>query len=68
MLAFEHRYYRHLGSKEQAVTDLFGISAVRYQQALNVVIDHPDAYVLDPSTVKRLRRLREDRRAQRRAG
>lgn len=71
MLAFERQWWRYAGAKEQAIREQFGISATRYYQALNNLIDRPEALAADPMLVKRLRRLRSGRqraRAARRLG
>lgn len=71
LLAFERRRWRYTGSKEQAVREVFGISAARYYQLLSELIDRPEALAHDPILVKRLRGLRErrrDERASRREG
>jgi Protein of unknown function (DUF3263) len=71
MLAFERQWWRYAGAKEQAIREQFGISATRYYQALNNMIDRPEALAADPMLVKRLRRLRSGRqraRAARRLG
>ncbi|MBV9292812.1 MAG: DUF3263 domain-containing protein [Frankiales bacterium] len=65
MLAFEKAPWRYAGMKEQAIRDLFGISATAYYQQLNALIDKPDALRTEPVLVKRLLRLRETRRASR---
>ena len=51
--------------KEAAVRGHFGVSAARYYQALNRLIDRPEALRYDPVLVRRLRRLRESRRSAR---
>lgn len=67
ILAFERRWWRHAGAKEQAIRDTFGLSATRYYQILNGLLDHPAALAVDPVLVNRLRRLRASRiRARRR--
>ncbi|MBV9011007.1 MAG: DUF3263 domain-containing protein [Pseudonocardiales bacterium] len=71
MLAFERQWWKYAGAKEQAIRELFDMSATRYYQALNRVIDRPEALAADPMLVKRLRRLRSGRqraRAARRTG
>jgi uncharacterized protein DUF3263 len=71
ILAFERQWWRYAGAKEQAIRDLFDLSATRYYQALNALIDRPEALRADPMLVKRLRRLRASRqraRAARRLG
>ncbi len=67
ILAFERQWWRYAGAKEQAVRELFQLSATRYYQALNAVIDRPEALSYDPMLVKRLRRLRSARQRQRSA-
>jgi hypothetical protein len=67
ILAFERQWWRYAGAKEQAIRELFGMSANRYYQILNALIDHPDAMAYDPMLVKRLRRLRSARQRARSA-
>jgi hypothetical protein len=67
MLAFERRWWKYAGSKEQAIRELFDMSATRYYQLLNTLIDRPEALVHDPMLVKRLRRLRQSRQRARSA-
>ncbi|GAA1027315.1 hypothetical protein GCM10009557_08180 [Virgisporangium ochraceum] len=61
ILAFERRWWRHAGSKEQAIRDTFALSATRYYQLLNGLLDDPRALAHDPVLVGRLRRLRASR-------
>ena len=51
----------------QALRDKFGMSATRYYQTLNALIDQPAALAQDPLLVKRLRRLRASRQRSRSA-
>lgn len=67
ILDFERQWWRYAGAKEQAVRDLFGMSATRYYQVLNALIDRPPALAHDPMLVKRLRRLRASRQRARSA-
>lgn len=67
ILAFEKRWWRHPGSKERAIRDRFELSAVRYYQALNSLLNKPAALAHDPMLVGRLLRMR-DRRSAIRAG
>jgi hypothetical protein len=67
ILEFERQWWRYAGSKEQAVRELFGMSATRYYQVLNALIDRPEAVAHDPMLVKRLRRLRSSRQRARSA-
>ena len=71
VLAFERQWWKYAGAKEQAIRDRFDMSATRYYQVLNTLIDRPEALGHDPLLVKRLRRLRSTRqraRAARRLG
>lgn len=71
ILGFERQWWRYAGSKEDAIKALFDMSATRYYQVLNSLIDRPEAVAADPMLVKRLRRLRSGRqkaRAARRLG
>lgn len=61
MLAFEHQWWKHAGSKEQAIRTTFGVGATTYYQRLNRLLDDPAALEHDPTTVNRLRRLRASR-------
>jgi hypothetical protein len=65
VLDFEQGRWRFLGAKEAAVRDRWDISLTRYNQILNDLLDNPDAYVVNPPLIKRLRRLREQRRLRR---
>ena len=67
VLTFERQWWKYAGAKEQAVRDLFDMSATRYYQVLNALIDRPEALVADPMLVKRLRRLRATRQRTRSA-
>jgi hypothetical protein len=71
MLAFERQWWKYAGAKEQAVRELFGLSATRYYQILNALIEKRAAMEADPMLVKRLLRERVSRhrvRAARRFG
>jgi hypothetical protein len=67
ILAFERQWWKYAGAKETAIRDLFDLSATRYYQTLNALIDRPEALVHDPMLVKRLRRLRTTRQRTRSA-
>ncbi|MBW3085520.1 hypothetical protein KEM60_01720 [Austwickia sp. TVS 96-490-7B] len=67
ILAFERQWWKYAGSKEQAISDLFKMSATRYYQVLNALLDEPAALAHDPMLVKRLRRMRAARQRQRSA-
>ncbi len=71
ILVFEQKWWKYAGAKEQAIRELFDMSATRYYQVLNALVDRPEALAADPMLVKRLRRLRTSRqraRAARRLG
>jgi len=67
ILAFERHWWKYAGAKEQAIRDQFQMSATRYYQVLNALIDRPEALAHDPLLVKRLRRLRAARQRARSA-
>lgn len=67
VLAFERQWWKYAGAKEQAIRELFDMSATRYYQVLNSLIDSPAALAHDPMLVKRLRRLRSTRQRARSA-
>lgn len=70
VLGFEKQWWKYAGAKEQAVRELFNLSATQYYQILNALIDTPAALAAEPMLVKRLRRMRSTRqreRTQRRA-
>ena len=61
ILAFERTWWRHVGAKEDAIRAEFGLSAARYYQLLNALIDTPAAVRHDPMLVGRLQRARDAR-------
>ncbi len=67
ILAFERQWWKYAGAKEQAIRDLFDMSATRYYQVLNALIDRPESLAFDPMLVKRLRRMRAARQRARSA-
>jgi Protein of unknown function (DUF3263) len=71
MLALERHWWKYAGAKEHAIREQFEMSATRYYQLLNALLDRPEALAHDPMLVKRLRRLRSARaraRSARRLG
>ncbi len=66
ILAFESKWWKHAGAKEQAIRDTFDLSSTRYYQLLNGLLDNPAALEHDPVLVGRLRRLRSTRARTRR--
>ncbi|XEK82185.1 DUF3263 domain-containing protein [Mumia sp. Pv4-285] len=67
ILGFESGWWKYAGVKEQAIRAEFGLSATRYYQVLNALIDREDALAHDPLLVRRLRRMRATRRRTRSA-
>ncbi len=67
ILEFEKNWWRFAGAKESSIKELFDLSAPRYYQLLNDLIDREDAAQASPMLVKRLRRLREARMSARSA-
>ena len=67
ILEFERQWWKYAGAKEQAVRELFAMSATRYYQVLNALIDRPEALAADPLLIRRLRRLRASRQRTRSA-
>ena len=62
ILAFERKWWRYAGAKEDAIRATFDLSPTRYYQLLNDLLDRPEAMVHDPMLVKRLIRVRAERR------
>jgi Protein of unknown function (DUF3263) len=67
IIAFERQWWKYAGAKEQAIRELFDLSATRYYQVLNTLIDDPAALAADPMLIKRLHRLRATRQRARSA-
>jgi Protein of unknown function (DUF3263) len=61
LLQFESQWWKRAGAKEQAIRETFGVSATRYYQMLNALLDEPAALAHDPVLVHRLRRIRQRR-------
>jgi hypothetical protein len=67
ILAFERQWWKYAGAKETAIRESFDMSATRYYQVLNALIDRPEALAADPLLVRRLRRMRAERQRVRSA-
>jgi len=67
ILAFERQWWKYAGAKERAIRELFDMSATRYYQVLNAIVDSHAALEADPMLVKRLRRMRSSRQRARSA-
>ena len=44
-------WWKYAGAKDQAIRDKFAMSATRYYQVLNALIDKPEALAQDPLLV-----------------
>lgn len=64
-LDFERKRFKYQGAKEAQIREIFGETSTRYAQRLNALVDRPEALAYAPTTVNRLRRLREARQRQR---
>jgi len=65
ILDFERSWWTEPGPKDIAIRDRFDLSAARYREVLNALIESDDALAYDPLLVRRLRRQRERRRRAR---
>jgi hypothetical protein len=65
ILGIEARRWKFEGAKIAAVREQVGLSGARYYQVLDRLIDRADVEAEYPMLVRRLRRLREARRAAR---
>jgi hypothetical protein len=65
VLDFERSWWKHAGVKEQAIKERFDMSATRYYQLLNELLENAAAMDQDPILIKRLKRLRSYRQKQR---
>lgn len=61
ILDIECQFWRTAGAKEDAIRDL-GLTPMRFYQLLNQLVDSPAALQAEPGLVKRLARVRTDRR------
>jgi hypothetical protein len=67
VLSFEQKWTVSGGAKEAAIRATFHVSAARYFQLVNSLIDRPEALQQDPVLVKRLLRQRDQRLRRRTA-
>ncbi|WP_290727152.1 MULTISPECIES: DUF3263 domain-containing protein [Actinomycetes] len=67
ILDFEASWWEAGGSKDAEIRERFDLSAPRYYQILNQLLDAPEALAYAPLLVKRLRRLRQRRQESRSA-
>jgi hypothetical protein len=62
------RRYRYEAVREQHVRERLGCTPTRFWQIVDALLDDPEALAYAPTTVRRLARLREQRRAARTRG
>ncbi len=67
ILDFEKSWWQARAPKETEIRERFNLSAARYYQLLNALLDSPAALEHDPMLVKRLRRQRASRQRARSA-
>lgn len=65
MLDFERSWWKFAGAKDEEIVKRFTMTSTRYYQALNALIDRPEAMEHDAMLVRRLQRLRDQRRSNR---
>jgi Protein of unknown function (DUF3263) len=68
ILDFERSWWMLPTSKGAGIRQHLGLSPTRYYQRLSALLDDPDAAAYDPLVVRRLRRVRLQRRRARFAG
>ncbi len=62
ILDFERTWWQQELSKEAAIKEHFELSTTRYYQLLNELLEDADAMKYDPLVVRRLRKMRDNRR------
>ncbi|MDN4174712.1 DUF3263 domain-containing protein [Nocardioides sp. SOB77] len=67
LLEFERLRFKHQGRKESAALERFNLTPPAYYRRVQWVLDHPDALAYDAQLVRRLRAVRDGRRAARSA-
>ncbi|WP_082092218.1 DUF3263 domain-containing protein [Demequina pelophila] len=61
VLAFERRWWRFAGAKEDAIRAELGLTVTEYYQVLGSLVDRTAALAAEPMVVQRLRRMRAAR-------
>jgi hypothetical protein len=64
MLRLAGEWWHNAAAKEQAITERFGLSPIRFWQRVAHLIDTPAALAAEPQIVHRLQRIRAARRAR----
>jgi hypothetical protein len=65
ILDFERTWWTEPGPKEGVIRSRFGLSPTRYYRVLGDLMESAEADAYDPLVVRRLRRLRDQRRRAR---
>ena len=65
ILDFERTWWTEAGPKEGTIRTRFGLSPARYYRVLSDLMESAEADEYDPLVVRRLRRLRDQRRRAR---
>ncbi len=65
MLDFERGWWAETGPKEALIRERFELSATRYYQILQDLLEDPEAMEYDPLVIRRLLRSRSRRRRER---
>lgn len=65
MLEFAAVRFNHRGTQDEAILELFCVTPSRYWQRVNALLDDPAALAYAPTTVNRLRRVRDEKRRAR---
>jgi hypothetical protein len=68
ILDFERCWWMLEAPKSAGIREQLHLSPTRYYQLLNALLDDPDALAYDPLVVRRLRRMRLQRRRARFVG
>lgn len=66
-IALATRHFKFEGARETDAREQLGMSATRFWQYVNALLDRPDVLAAYPREVYRLQRLRDLRRRRRRA-
>lgn len=65
IIAIEKQWWQFPGGKESAAFAATGLRSTAYHQALNRMLDDPRVESVEPHLVRRLRRVRDERRSVR---
>ena len=65
ILDLERQRWKYPAKKEERALAELRLTPTRYHVRLNALLDNPEAEAVEPVLVRRLRRLRDARRAQR---